>query len=56
MWLFGKWDSLEFQELQLCKVIDDNDEEYVYVCRDSWLGSEGGIGMVRSAGDFKRQL
>ena len=23
---------LEFQELLLCKLIDDNSEEYVYVC------------------------
>lgn len=47
---------LEFQELLLCKLVDDSSEEYVYISQDRWRGSEGGIGMVRSVGDFKRQL
>lgn len=29
---------LDFQEFLLCKLIYDHSEEYVYVCKDRWLG------------------
>lgn len=48
---------LDFQEFLLCKLIYDHSEEYVYVCKDRWLGNVcGGVGIAGSEVDFKRQF